>query len=737
MNLKKTVSLLAAAMMLLTGCKDSSSVTDDALTTAPAQTESSAEATDTTAAETSLTAASAGSTAETSGSRTEAVSGTAPQQSAAPESTVTTSVQSSQGAGGVTTTVSAAAKKPLRTALSALSAKGEVYSVLDAGNGRAVVGCSNSAGVSTAYLIDLSADRQINSFRLKNSFETLVGVTQGNELVCANYYSESETTANLELIFYDLTTGNGQSVTCDTDEYADLRYDRDTDMIYGTCDKELRFFERDGSVRSARKVGPNGNYINTYIPKDRISLEAEVVRNDGTGSELAAYDTVSGTRLYGFDDHYTSVYPVGGKLLYTEGTYDEAKKKSVANAYLRDIRTGAELRRCKIFEGQHDLFTSAYSDYAFMLQWNEKNWRPSAIIPFDPAAGKRAKSGIALSSNTTAANLCYIRDLGLWAAAVTEGANRNAVTRISLIDPAQSDFGKTFDSVYDYGIASTKSLGKRYQPLKEITDRIERSTGVRVRIGNEVLSADQPSGYQIVSAEDDTSITVDEERAFLLSLEKKLNLYPAGFFDKLKLPTESGSQRVGLRILVVDSLITTAADSTFTAGGLAYEGSAWYNIAIADYMLSEYDNSIHHEIWHIIEDLLNNSGNPLNADAWTAANPKRFEYTNDFNNYYGHPEYESYLFTNDMWQSVHKTDSVYFSRDYSTVNGQEDRATLIERIFDNPSDYENMTQYRDGLEMVKAYPHLSAKLDVLAEAVRKCFGYVYWDEMYRSIRAAA
>ena len=46
--MKKMVSILAAAMLLLTGCKDSSSVTEINLTDAPLQTESSASETETT-----------------------------------------------------------------------------------------------------------------------------------------------------------------------------------------------------------------------------------------------------------------------------------------------------------------------------------------------------------------------------------------------------------------------------------------------------------------------------------------------------------------------------------------------------------------------------------------------------------------------------------------------------------------------------------------------------------------
>ena len=726
-------------MLLFTGCKDSSSVTD-VTTAAPEQTESTettAETTVSSSSETTKTTASSGSTQESSGTQTEASSGSSSGQSSG--GTVTTAPQGSQQQSGTTvTTASVSPKKQLRTTLSALSAKGEVYSVIDAGNGRVVVGCNSSGNVSTAYLIDAAADKLLGSVKLKDSYDMLVGVTPSDELISVYCHSDTETEVYTDLIYYSFADGSKRSVTCDMDVFADFQYDRASDTIYGVADKRLFTVEPDGSLRDIRKGGQNIRYISSFLPVGGITFEAEAARNDSTGMELAAYDTKSGARLYGFPDHYTSVYPLGSSVICTEGTYDEAKKKTVANAYVRDARTGAEQRRFKIYEGQHELFTSPYTGYALMMQWNEKNWHPASIIPIDPASGKRAGTGISLKSTTTAANVCYLKDLGLWAAAVTEGSYSKAVTRLSLIDPAQSDYGKSFGSAYAYGIAAGKKLGTKFEQLRTITDRIERETGVRVRIGNEVLEADQPSGYRLVSMEDDSYTEISEYREILLSLEQKLKLYPAGFFDKLRQPTADGNPRVGLRILVVDSLVTTTPGSTFTAGGVAYEGQAWYNIAIADYMLYESDQSIHHELWHIVEDLLNNSNNPLNMDAWNACNPKNFSYTNDFNAYYGHPEYEAYTFTSNCWDKNPATQSIYFSRDYSTVNGQEDRATLIERVFEDPGFYDGIIgQCRDGLEMVEMYPHLKAKLSVLAEAVKKCFGYVYWEEIAKAARAAA
>ena len=69
-------------------------------------------------------------------------------------------------------------------------------------------------------------------------------------------------------------------------------------------------------------------------------------------------------------------------------------------------------------------------------------------------------------------------------------------------------------------------------------------------------------------------------------------------------------------------------------------------------------------------------------------------------------------------------DDPYFARNYSLVGDNEDRATLIELLYnrslaDTPAE---------SAEAMRAYPHLRAKLDFMAERVREFFGTVYWEE---------
>ena len=740
MKMKKICSVLAAAVLLLTGCKNNSSLTAEPAETT-AQTGTSASASETT----ETTSESAGSSAEQSGSETGSsaqTTGSTTQQSTSGTAGTTSAPASSSGSTqttGSVTTAPPVQKKPLTTKLSALTAKGTVYALADAGNGRAVAACHNNTSGSTAYLIDTAADSVTASVRLSASYEQILGVSPDNELIAYNYYWDWE--KGFPIYYYNFETGQRRTVSLkmlSKDDGPTLQYDPATGSVYLLVSDGVYVCDRNGNGRRFHKTGERAQTSNALSASSGICFDNECARNNQSGMEVVAYDAAFCNRLYSFPNYYTTVKSMNSRLICTEGTYVEEKEKTVTNAFIRDLRTGAELNSYQLYEGQHDLFTSEDSDYAMMVKWNEKSWYPSEIIPFDPVAGKRVKTGISLKKTSHDVQFCCLKDSGIWVAAVTEGNGRNAVPRLMLIDPAQADFSTGFEKVYSYGAAvEDRQLGAEFQSLHEITERIERETGVRVLIGNEVLGADEPSGYRLVSFEESEYYTLSDFRKALLYLEGELKKYPEGFFDHFSRTTSSGGLRVGVRFLIVDSLITTTPGSSFTAGGVAYDGAAWYNIALGVNMMYENDKSIHHELWHIIEDRLNDAGRSLDSDKWEACNPRKFSYTNDFNSYYSHYDYDAYTLSSVLWEDNPKFDNIYFSRDYSTVNGQEDRATLIERVFEEPSYYGKEALFRDGLEMVEASPHLKAKLGVLAEAVKKEFGYVYWEQIYQEQRAAA
>ena len=138
---------------------------------------------------------------------------------------------------------------------------------------------------------------------------------------------------------------------------------------------------------------------------------------------------------------------------------------------------------------------------------------------------------------------------------------------------------------------------------------------------------------------------------------------------------------------------------------------------------------------HSTEQLVS-SKYPFNEEEWNKLNPPGFEYTNGFDAY-----------TNDSGERMEilqysdeiDKNAPYFVSSCSVVTPMEDRATLIEKLFNWTCDDENQevwTYHQYGTEYYNDYPHLKEKLDYLGNWIKQEFGYVYWEETLKNIAAS-
>ena len=111
----------------------------------------------------------------------------------------------------------------------------------------------------------------------------------------------------------------------------------------------------------------------------------------------------------------------------------------------------------------------------------------------------------------------------------------------------------------------------------------------------------------------------------------------------------------------------------------------------------------------------------LDEETWKTFDPEGFEYYYDFETYSENLE-SVYDYT-----LVSEVDP-YFVSIYSITTPQEDRATLVEALFDDSFQYSS-DWTGTAKERVYSYPHLKAKLDHMGSLVEEVFGYVYWEEM--------
>ncbi|MBQ4270358.1 MAG: hypothetical protein II718_00885, partial [Clostridiales bacterium] len=108
----------------------------------------------------------------------------------------------------------------------------------------------------------------------------------------------------------------------------------------------------------------------------------------------------------------------------------------------------------------------------------------------------------------------------------------------------------------------------------------------------------------------------------------------------------------------------------------------------------------------------------FDLEKWQAMNPPGFDYVYDLDKYDDEGRaWDKYILDDGK--------DPYFIKTYSMVNSQEDRATLMEPLFDGFHGSSPAETY----ETLKKYPHLKAKYKYMAARVKEEFGYVYWKKM--------
>ena len=250
---------------------------------------------------------------------------------------------------------------------------------------------------------------------------------------------------------------------------------------------------------------------------------------------------------------------------------------------------------------------------------------------------------------------------------------------------------------------SPEPLPEHLSDLRIRADSIEESYGIRILLGDEAARAAMGSDYDAESTSAEPGSEYGQISSSLNLLEEALAVLPDGFTSQFL----NYNGEAGLRFLFVHSL--TDPVGTFDPAGVTFETGGWYNIAVETGPLTV--SILHHELWHAVEDRMDADGFSLEED-WAQLNPEGFMYVQDRETYREEAAEEYIL-------GVPDHDSVYFLRDYSMLNDREDRATMIEFLFEAGT-------VRGQTDFLQYYPHLAAKLDCLTAAVASFFGSVYW-----------
>lgn len=578
------------------------------------------------------------------------------------------------------------------------------------------------------YMVDLSAGGASFMFDLPNGV-SILGVRKNGEIAAQDLINDKIL----------ILSAKGETLREYDCASAFTVYEPEKDLIYVYDSKQITRYDPASDSAEVLYSAPWSTSISAFDP---IACEAVIettAANEGSGCRIKLLSLEDGGKVdLSYEGSAFVSFSKNALILdQTEGVFDDNGEYIGFKSSVYVIpRSGEDAYSYKLPDDPM-LSISPSSRFAFGMTYLEADISDSGIDfdvecrLFDVESGLMSDVIEELDGAYNVIS-AHVDGCDRFVAAVNrdpfdESYPHESGTKLYLISPEYAEIDQKLEPIgIDNGGGNDETpfvLSESYAAQRERADRIEEKFGIRILLGDEVKNAAPNSSYGRVSFEESLSDEPLSERVRMTDkaldlIEKGLSLYPEGFFKTFVNPEGEG----GLRILV-DGNITNDSGS-FAPGGVAYSHGAWYTIEICIGMLQYGMNTLHHEMWHAVEcRICDEIPHAFWFEDWSALNPEGFEYSNDFDNYYYKDDAFKYLLSYDG--SV-LDENVYFSQIYSTVTAMEDRATLIELVTDEfytPEVYDGIpTAY----EYVCKFPHLKAKLDVLAEYAEEVFGAVYW-----------
>ena len=618
--------------------------------------------------------------------------------------------------------------------LSCLDGKDEISDVVSAGGSLAAVvtvphydqsGQGAEDGEDpprTLYIIDAARDVIVSQTELP-SFCSLNGVRANGDLIINDFSGERVIIADArgkELRSFDLPFG-------------DIFYDRRSDMITASVAMEkLVRVDPDEGVPADLYTAPWCADIAAHdLTCDNVAIRT-TTGNEDSGYEIKLISLKDGTvRDLPVSDSGTSFFTSAG--LATEQSRmifdDDGGFLRTENAvYILPV-SGGEARGY-VLPDDTMLYTSPYSRYVIGRTTEYSDSAQGEITAestrlFDLERGL-ASGVIEQFEGTTYCVHAYLEDCGRFITGANFEPGRGGA-KLYVTDPELVEFTgelkKAELAAPDGGDGAAHTLSDSFAAQSERRNELEKKYGVTVLMGDEVYNAAPCGTYRRVSFEDgeagyDPDTLAGDIDDALDLIDSELSRYPDGFFKTFVNPYGEG----GFRLLMVGSLINEGGGS-FEAAGVSYSQGAWYTSEICLNSLQFDGPTIHHELWHNVEKRITDEiSDAFSFEKWDALNPEGFEYNNDFENYVS----DSGLYQNMLLFDESRPENTYFVQPYSTVNEKEDKATLIELLMDECYMPEDHGGIPTAYEWMTGFPHLKAKLDLMAEYTEKIFGSVYW-----------
>lgn len=547
-------------------------------------------------------------------------------------------------------------------------------------------------------VVDSEKDELKAVYESASSDDVLAGVCKNGDAVALNY---------VENVIRVYSPDGTKELSFDLriEDYQPM-FDPKSERLFGYGRKGVVSFGLDGSARVELELPRDANILGlshfgesvmVSFSGEKAGLHNEIVRLDLAGKEICSFDTSSFTAEFCYNNIATSDTLFIG----------EDEEKTVVRIYSGS--DGSYVGGCSV-EGDHIFYFNPFSRYTYSVSFN--GYMNSDLSILDLGSGMFADLSAFPELDGSFMNISGA--YGEFGESIALGTtDRNGSASVYIVDPSLLSYTESVEMLPAPEESGSASSAPYLSDARTWADKIEEKYGVEILIGDEILSAEEQGEYVFTSTTSGEDGYSDEEEIsdvvnMLNIIDTSLSRYPEGFTRSFINSRGKG----GLRFLLVRDMASDQNES-FTAAGLQYTTGAWYNVALD--VDSVYENSVHHEIWHAAELLIDLLTSGIDENEWSKLNPDGFAYQYDFDTYTDNEEI--------LDQVLYSSDDPYFTRIYSTVTPQEDRATLIEETLAMVGDYQKRNNF------IYSYPRLVAKLDYLARLSEECFGYVYWEKM--------
>lgn len=238
------------------------------------------------------------------------------------------------------------------------------------------------------------------------------------------------------------------------------------------------------------------------------------------------------------------------------------------------------------------------------------------------------------------------------------------------------------------------------------TDRIARET--EQTTGVDLLYGSEGNDFVLYDYLGEAETDIYTVYGAVKTVSEILSRYPEGMLREAYEETHSG-----LQIYLCGTIYGKTDGTLSQAGGVTTDKDGYILVAVDVHNNLKYD--IPHELSHVFDRRISYMSSTAERDwmmLWEAATPIENVYAYSYDEYYNYTRYVAWNESNDA--------NVWFVDSYARTFPTEDRARILEHLF-NPEE--------DGLAEVLQFEHLQEKARLYAYILRECFESCDVDEV--------